>query len=322
MFWKTRKIIIDDLEYDAMSPSIISASRTTDIPAFHSEWLINRFEAGYCKWVNPFNQKYTIISLQDAKAIVFWSKYPKPMLDKLRFFEDRDIIYYFQYTLNDYEVEGLEPNLPKLQERINAFKELADTIGRDRVIWRFDPLLLSGSLTVDILLQRIINIADEIQEYTNKLVFSFADIATYNKVQKKLYGKFREFAAEEIHEFCSKLKGVMSTRNLQLATCGEKIDLEKYDILHNRCIDGELLLKLNNNSKDIYDVVVDETLIDEVVYKKDKGQRAECGCSPSKDIGMRDTCPFMCNYCYANSSDAIVKNNIKRFSKTGETIIG
>ena len=127
---------------EAMAPVIISASRSTDIPAFFAKWFINRLEAGYCVWYNPFNQKPSYISFAQCKVVVFWTKNPKPLIPLLYELDERGIRYYFQFTLNDYEKEGFEPNVPSVAQRIETFKELSKLIGKERVIWRFDPFTL------------------------------------------------------------------------------------------------------------------------------------------------------------------------------------
>jgi hypothetical protein len=178
-----KKIIINDenQEVEAITPFIISASRSTDIPSFFSKWFFNRLEKGYVTWKNPFNQKEQYISFNETKIIVFWSKNPRPIMPYLEELNKREIKYYFQFTLNDYEKENLEPNVPELENRINTFKKLSNLIGKEKVIWRFDPLILSDFITVDDLLAKIENIGNQIYNYTEKLVFSFADIGVYKK---------------------------------------------------------------------------------------------------------------------------------------------
>ena len=214
----------------AMAPIIISASRSTDIPAFYADWFLERLKAGYSVWVNPFNQARYRVSFADTRMIVFWSKNPRPMLERLDVVEALGFKqYYFQFTLNDYMAEGLEPNVPPVAERIDTFRRLARRIGKERVIWRFDPLLLSGSLTVDVLLEKIASIGHELQGATEKLVFSFADIQAYRKVGNNLSGtNCREFSSVEKMEFAKGLRDVVISLGLEMATCAEDIDLSEY----------------------------------------------------------------------------------------------
>lgn len=332
MKWN-KKIILDDnnQKVEAIAPFIISASRSTDIPAFFSKWFFNRLEKGYVTWKNPFNQKEQYISFDETKVIVFWSKNPKPIIPYLRELDKRDIKYYFQFTLNDYEKENLEPNVPKLENRINTFIELSNLIGKEKVIWRFDPLILSNFITIDDLLSKIENIGNQIYKHTEKLVFSFADIDVYKKVQNNLYKQdtsFREFSQYDILEFSKKLQNLNQKWYLDLATCSEKVELEQFNIKHNKCVDDELIYKIGKNDTKILNWLgIDNTpslFGNEYlphIKLKDKGQRKECGCIISKDIGMYNTCNHLCTYCYANHSLGLVKSNIKKHNFNNQSII-
>ena len=306
--------VIDGVD-KIMSPVIVSASRSTDIPAFYADWFLERLKAGYSVWVNPFNQERYRVSFADTRMIVFWSKNPKPMLERLDEVESLGFRqYYFQFTLNDYVAEGLESNVPPVAERIGTFKRLADRIGKERVIWRFDPLLLSGSLTVDVLLEKIASIGHELQGATEKLVFSFADIQAYRKVGKNLSGtNCREFSSVEKMEFAKGLRDVVISLGLEMATCAEDIDLSEYGIKHNKCVDDDLMVRLFHDDAKLMDFIGAEyDMIDGWTIKKskkDKGQRKACGCIVSKDIGAYNTCPHLCRYCYANTSDEVVMRN-------------
>ena len=144
MNWDKITITKQDGEVvEAQAPVIISASRSTDIPAFYSEWFINRIKAGYVKWKNPFNGAFLYVTFAKTRLIVFWSKNPRPIIKHLDFFKERKLNFYFQYTLNDYDVEKLEPRVPNASARVNTFIELSEKIGKDKVIWRFDPLILT-----------------------------------------------------------------------------------------------------------------------------------------------------------------------------------
>ena len=310
-------------------PVIVSASRSTDIPAFYSDWFLERLKFGSSVWINPFNQERYRVSFEDTRMIVFWSKNPKPLLQRLDEIEALGFKqYYFQFTLNDYVAEGLEPNVPSVKERIDTFLRLADRIGKERVIWRFDPLLLTDKITIDVLLDRITKIGRQLKGYTEKLVFSFIDIASYRKVQKNLAGYgVREFSADEQVQFAKGLAELNKDLGLGLATCGELVDLSEYGIKHNKCVDDELMMRLFNDDAKLMEFIGAEYDMFNgwqiKKSKKDKGQRKACGCIVSKDIGAYNTCPHLCRYCYANSSDALVKKNFVQYSQNpySESII-
>lgn len=331
--WNKKNIINDNGKtVEAIMPFVISASRSTDIPAFYSRWFMNRFEKGYITWINPFNRKEQYVSFEETKIIVFWSKNPKPIIPHLKEFNKRGIKYYFQYTLNDYEKEDLEPNVPKLETRIETFKTLSKLIGKEKIIWRFDPLILSNSITLDNLIDKIKKIGDQIYQFTEKLVFSFADIESYKKVQtnlSKTTAIYREFSQNEIDIFSEKIIELNNNWNLSLATCAETVDLEKFNIQHNRCIDDELIYKIGKDDTKILDWLGLSSQTFSLFegnysnnYKlKDKGQRKACGCIVSKDIGMYNTCNHLCTYCYANHSENIVKQNLKKHNINKQSII-
>ncbi len=312
-----------------LEPVIVSASRETDLPRFYADWFLSRLGIGWCGWKNPFNGKLYKVSFADTRMIVFWTKNPKPMLERLDEVEALGFKnYYFQFTLNDYDAERLEPNVPPVAERIDTFKRLATKIGKERVIWRFDPLLLSDKISVDVLLKRIDNIGQQLKEYTEKLVFSFIDIGSYRKVQKNLAGYgVREFSADEQVQFAKGLAELNKDLGLELATCGESVDLSEYGIKHNKCVDDELMMRLFNDDAKLMEFIGAEYDMFNgwqiKKSKKDKGQRNACGCIVSKDIGAYNTCPHLCRYCYANSSDALVKKNFVQYSQNpySESII-
>ena len=192
-------------------PVVLSASRATDVPAFYADWFMHRLRAGFFRWANPFNAaQVQTVSVAKTRAIVFWTKDPagiEPHLDEL---DRRGLHYYFQYTLNDYEAEGLEPGLPPLAARIDSFRRLADRLGPERVIWRLDPLLLTDRLGVPEWLDRAAQLMAQLARHTRKLVFSFADIAAYPAVRRNLARAgtgTREFAPVEMEEFARGAEG-------------------------------------------------------------------------------------------------------------------
>ena len=210
MAWDKIKVITQYGEIvDAQSPIIISASRATDIPAFYSDWLVERIKAGYVKWRNPFNGVPLYVTFKNARLIVFWSKNPKPIIKHLDFIQEHIPNFYFQYTLNDYDADKLELKVPGLQFRIDTFAELSEKIGRNKVIWRFDPLILTDKIGVDELLRKTENIGNQLKDYTDKMVFSFADIQHYKKVQSNLQKSqinYSEFDDKTMNDYAAGLQ--------------------------------------------------------------------------------------------------------------------
>ena len=351
--WKKKEITIEDgRKVLAQIPEIISASRSTDIPAFYADWFFHRLEKGYSVWKNPFNGKPSYVSYENTRFIVFWSKNPRPLLDYIHILEERNIKCYIQYTLNDYENEKLE-KVPSLEKRIETFKLLVKRLGKGAVVWRFDPLILTDNISIEDLLAKVQYIGDQLKGYTEKLVFSYADIALYKKVEanlKKSKIPYHEWTESQMEIFAQKLSKMNVERkwNYSLATCGEKIDIKKYGIEHNRCIDGDLITKIAWKDSELMNfmkVKINDlptlTFFDDVTipqgaiilpnnkyfistHKKDSGQREQCGCMVAKDIGEYNTCPHLCEYCYANSSKETALNNWKKHINNpySETITG
>ena len=347
----TDKLLIttdSGIRVEATAPIIISASRSTDIPAFYARWFFNRLDKGYCVWYNPFNRPKLYVSFGRCKVIVFWTKNPKPILPYLKELDKRGIHYYFQVTLNDYVNEGLEPNVPSVEQRIDTFRQLSDQIGHERMIWRFDPLIITPTITPRMLLSRIWKIGNRLKGYTDKLVFSFVDVKAYRKVQNNLVKETNCFTKEDVEtaemnamqrqevvEGLVKLREVWASEgwHVTLATCAEDIDLAVYGIEHNRCIDGELMERVFGDDyelvyylrtgkfpePDLFGLL--PAIPDKQKNLKDKGQRKICGCMVSKDIGMYNTCRHFCIYCYANTNRECVKRNMARYSDDSESLI-
>lgn len=318
----------DGRTVEALAPLIVSASRSTDIPAFYAQWFINRLKAGYVVWQNPFNRQAMYVSFKNVKVVVFWTKNPRPLLPLLGELDDRGIHYYFQFTLNDYGKEGFEPHVPPLGERVETFRALSGQTGREKVVWRFDPLIVSPQLSTQHLLEKVRNLGNRLKGCTDKLVFSFIDVLAYRKVQlnlRKETGLFSgrsmesaEFTPQQMHETAEGLAEIRDRWksegwNISLATCAEPVNLERYGIEHNRCIDSELMKRIFPHDKDLvyylnYGKQPGKNALFPEEAKtlgagkwKDKGQRKDCGCMTSKDTGRYNTCGHLCIYCYANT---------------------
>lgn len=336
------RILTDNGEWvEALAPVIISASRATDIPAFHARWFFECLTRGYCEWINPFNRKLSYVSFSHCRAIVFWTKNPAPVIPYLPELNKMGIHYYFHYTLNDYSREHFEPGVPSLDERIESFNRLSSLIGPKRVIWRFDPLIITPALTPRELLTRIWHIGNRIRGLTHRLVFSFVDVAAYRKVRTNLVRETGIFTPDnvlsaeptptqqkELIEGLIKIRDAWHTSgwDIELATCGEDIDLTAHGIIPNQCIDRNLLEKEFPEDRTLIYYLhtgrfPEADLFGEIPeipkgYRnlKDRGQRKACGCILSKDIGMYDTCRHLCTYCYANSSrDNVLRNTAANY---------
>ena len=281
----------------AEHPIIVSASRRTDLPAFYTDWLMQIFKEGRMIWTNPFNlvqKKY--IYFDKTRVVIFWSKNPSPLVDRLDFFNKKGIHYYFQFTLNHYP-EYLEPNMPGLDKRIDLFKRIVDKTGMRNVVWRFDPVVLTDRIDKNYIYDSILLTGRKLKGYVERLMISF--IYLYPKVKKRLKKSgiyYKEINDKEKLNILKKIGQIGKSLGLEVMSCAEPLnmnnDLEGIGIKKGRCIDRDIIKRLFN---------ADKALMEHLgTVKKDKGQRKECGCIESIDIGTYNTCRHNCLYCYAN----------------------
>lgn len=274
---------------------IISASRRTDIPAFYAKWFMNRIRAGYCLVPNPFNSNQVAhISLtpQDVDAIVFWTRNPRPLFDSLDELNASGYRYYFQYTLLNYPA-AIEPHTPECTMALQTFQELADRIGPERVIWRYDPVMVTNLTPPDWHLETYARLAEALHGCTHRSVISLLDLSA--NIQKRL--KELQMQGVELTNidpqapwFPSLLSGLAQAaqkNGMEIVSCAEEINLKPYGIRAGKCIDDDYL-------KAVFGLDVDHT--------KDRSQRKACGCVVSKDVGAYDSCLFGCTYCYATTN--------------------
>lgn len=286
---------------------IISASRRTDIPTYYSDWFYNRIKEGYILVRNPMNihQVSKInLSVDVVDAIVFWTKNPAPMIDRLE--EIKDYNYYFQFTLNSYGTD-IEANVPNKNDKvIPTFKKLSDKIGKEKVIWRYDPILLNEKYTIDYHIEYFDKLASILSSYTEKCVISFID--SYTKINKALNkNNIKEPSMNEMHTIAKSFSEIARKYNIMLTSCAENIDLSQYCIEHGKCIDDKLIERIAGFSLNV---------------DKDKNQRLECGCVSSIDIGMYNTCKNGCKYCYANYSEKQVDSNFIKHNPQSPLLYG
>lgn len=276
---------------------ILSASRRTDIPAFYSEWFFRRIEEGFVCVRNPMNAyQVSRISLSRdvVDCIVFWTKNPEPMLNSLGKLADYD--YYFQFTLNDYDKDA-EPRVPELSRRIETFLRLSEALGKERVIWRYDPIFFSEKYTPEWHLKSFEMIAAALSEHTEKCVFSFVDIYPSKNGGNLNRLGFRQLDPAELDSFAGELAKIAKQNDLDIATCAEAVDLAKHGISHNSCIDKQLIERITGAALKV----------------GGDNQREHCGCVKCDDIGSYDTCPHGCVYCYANFRPQIVSDKLKAY---------
>lgn len=273
---------------------IISASRRTDIPAFYSEWFLNRIKAGFVYVRNPMNaHQISKISLSPdvVDGIVLWTKNPTPLIDRIG--ELSNYTFYFQFTLNSYSTD-VERNVPSKNDVIiPAFQKLSSIIGKERVIWRYDPILLNDKYTVDYHKKYFEILCSKLSAYTEKCTVSFVDMYSMTARNTKPLG-IRVPTDEEILALMSFFSDVASKFGIYIDTCAEECDLSSLSIPHACCIDKQRLERIGKYTLKI---------------GKDKNQRGVCGCIESIDIGAYNTCENGCAYCYANYNPQMAARN-------------
>ncbi len=286
---------------------IVSASRRTDIPACYPDWFYQRIREGFVLTRNPmrFHQVSKISLSPDAvDGIVFWTKNPAPMMDRLN--ELEAYTCYFQFTLTSYG-KDMEPNvLSKSNEMIPTFQRLAGKIGPEKVIWRYDPILLSAKYTMDYHLEYFHGIAKRLKGYTGKCVISFLDQYRSTASNLKDIGLV-ELNDEAKRKLAEPLAKTAHGFGMTIETCAEEIDLQAYGIGHARCIDGSLIERLRGHP---------------IKVPRDKNQRPACGCAASVDIGMYNTCKNGCTYCYANYSSGALKSSASNHDPASPLLMG
>ncbi len=286
---------------------IISASRRTDIPAFYSDWFLNRIKERYVLVPNPYNSKMiSRISLDPAvvDCIVFWSKNPAPMLEKLDKLKNYN--YYFQFTLNPYGPD-IENHLPTISKRIDTFKRLSDRIGKEKVIWRYDPVLTNETYTPGFHKEKFAEIAYELKEHTEKCMLGFIDHYQHIRTAVSRFN-IQPLLKADIEEMAMSFKKTVDTCSIQLDTCTVKVDLTHLGIPGGLCIDNQLVERIAG-----YPISV----------RKDKNQRDICRCAESIDIGTYESCLNGCIYCYAikgNYNTAVY--NRRKHDKNSPLLIG
>ncbi len=307
---------------------ILSASRRTDIPGYYSEWFVNRLKEGYALTRNPMNRVQVskiILSPDTIDCIVFWTKDPANMMDKLDQITAMGYHYYYQFTLTPYGLcpdgvypyglcpdgvypygKEIERNLRDKKDIIKTFQQLSNTIGKDRVLWRYDPILINEEITIQYHLEMFKTLCQELKDYTNICTISFADV--YNKLSKRVKEQIIGVITEEqMHYIAFAFADIARNHGIELRACSEQIDLSPEGIRPAACIDRNIAEKVCGHA---------------ILVKKDKNQRPECGCLQSVDIGAYNTCKNGCVYCYANHSDTSINNNCSKHDPNSAILIG
>jgi hypothetical protein len=279
---------------------IVSASRRTDIPALYARWFAKRILAGYCTVPNPRNAKQVArVSLLpgDVDAIVFWTRFPRPLFDVLPLLDERSYRCVFQFTITGYG-SPVEARTPPLDVAIAAFRELAETRPPGALVWRYDPILIGPAFTPESHVARFRGIAERLQGFARRVVVSL--LHPYAKTRRRL-GAVHPFGRDldedpeqrpEVPALLRALADVAHAHHMVIESCASPLDWSAVGIGATKCVDDRLLAEIFGG---VWPA------------RKDPGQREHCRCVVSRDIGVSDTCTLGCRYCYATISDELAR---------------
>lgn len=281
---------------------ILFASGRTDIPAFYSNWFINRVEAGFVDVRNPFNQKLVSrIYFSDVDLIMFCSKNPLPMINKL---DTLNVPVLFHVTITPYS-KDVEPNIPDKRLIIEGVKKLSLVLGIDNVVVRYDPIFLSDKYNVDYHIKAFDKLCKNLNGYVNKIIVSFMDEYKNVRSNKNIL-KYRAFTRDDYKKIGEAFSKSAMDNGMSVQTCFEDEDLTQYGFVKGECLSHELAYILTGKKFKSSNV------------RKEK----KCECVQMVDIGDYNSCMHMCKYCYANYDEKMVSSNFKRHDDNSSLLIG
>ena len=288
---------------------IISASRRTDIPAFYTPWLMNRLRAGWCRVPNPLRpSQVSEVSLkpEDVEVIVFWTRNPAPLSPYLCELEEKGYRFYFLYTLMD-NPRVMDPGCPPLADALRSFQALAERVGPDKVIWRYDPIVITPLTDEDFHRKAFRRIAGGLRGSTARCIVS--PVHLYSKVEQRFRAKGMEWTIpgeEGLADLMRFMAGEARDQGMEIQSCAQRVDLERFGVGHGKCVDDEYIAKVFGLK---------------VSRRKDPSQREACRCVRSRDIGMYDTCLHGCLYCYATGSPEKAEARYRRHDPAGPALV-
>ena len=283
---------------------IINTGCRTDIPAFYSEWLINRIKEGFVYVRNPYYKsqvtKYNL-SPDVVDCLAFCTKNPEPMLkylDELNVYKQ-----YWFVTITPYG-KDIEPLVPDKEKVIESFKRLSEHIGVESIHWRYDPIFIGNGFDVKKHIEEFVKMAKKLKGYTKNVTISFLDL--YEKVKRNA-PNLRPPTKEEAIEIGKAFAKIGNENDMVIHSCCEKTYLAEYGIDCKGCMSQEIIEKATGLK---------------LKPPKRKNIRTECNCLMGNDIGAYNTCGHLCKYCYANANATLVRENMKKHNKVSPFLIG
>lgn len=286
---------------------LIFASGRTDIPAFYSEWFMNRVRAGFVDVRNPYyGEQVTRYKLTKdvVDCLVFCTKNPAPMIPYLEELKSLGLGLYFFVTITPYE-KDIEPNVPEKGTVMDSFCELSRILGKDRVCWRYDPIFTDEKYSVSFHIKAFRSMAEMLHEATDRCIISFIDL--YQKTKKNFPG-IKEVSENDQKFLASSLSRIAFENGIKIESCAEKLDLTSCGVEQGACVSREIIEKAANIH-----------LLPKIGVSV---LRKHCICLPTNDIGAYNSCPHLCKYCYANYDARLVAKNQAQHNPNSNFLLG
>lgn len=285
---------------------IIQTGMRTDIPAFYSEWFINRIKEGHVLVRNPYNPaqvtKYSLLP-DVVDLIAFCTKNPAPMLKYMDLLKSYG--QYWFVTITPYG-KDIEPNVPDKEIVMEDFKRLSDCVGVDSVGWRYDPIFVDKNYSVECHIQKFEKMARNLSGYTKTCVISFIDL--YKKVERN-FPDAKVVSRENRIRLGKEFVEIAARYGMVIKPCAEGEELAAYGADCSGCMTVETFEKALHSHLD-------------VPKRKNNQRNGQCACLLGTDIGAYDTCGHLCKYCYANSDASLVRDNMKKHNPKSSFLIG
>ena len=284
---------------------IINVGGRTDIVNYYTPWLMNRLSEGYAYSRNPFARENVYkLSLrpEDVDCLLFCSKNYQPILKHIGDIDEKYNIL-CNYTITAYG-KDIEPKVPTINQSIKTLKRLSDIVGSNKILWRYDPILLTEKYTIEKHLETFEYIAEKISPLVYRCIFSFVDM--YKKLETNMPEIIILNNNDKI-EIAKNIGSIAKKHNMIIQTCATIEDFKQFGILQSGCMTSEILGNANN-----------------ITFKKVRhsGNRQGCKCIENRNIGDYDTCPNGCKYCYANKNPQIAQENYKKHNPNDLMILG
>lgn len=281
---------------------ILNVSGRCDIPAFYSDWFINRYKEGFVDVRNPFNKDMVSrIYFEDVDAILFCSKNPIPILNKLKII-NKPIL--FHVTLTPYK-KDIEPGVPPKGKIIESIKKLSSIVGIDNLYIRYDPVFLSDTYDINYHIKEFNTLCELLDGYVKNIIISFID--DYKNVRNNMkYLRIKPFTDNDYKQIGINFSNSARKHNMTVQTCYEDRNLVEYGFIKRDCLGIELAYKLTGKTN----------------FKKWKARGDKCNCVEMVDIGVYNSCKHFCKYCYANFDEKKVEDNFKNHNPNSSLLIG